>query len=355
MAVSLVSNQSTYAANMYLSATLSEYIEKMAFDQVFNSIPFFQWLFGANQEIAQTTLVQDQVAASGILDLRSGGRDIDFPARIGQNTTVDSLEFYDLVDVTPQEGFTTLSVAWKMYGGSISVSLHEELLNANLEQRILDVVKEKTLQAMAELKDVLADHLYLGNNGSLTKSTDIHGMPYYVGTDPTSGTVATVDNSAVTWFRNQYNGTSQTITDTTPSFAANGLKYWYQMMLDCSAGQGTDEVDAIFTDKLTSTYAFLKLQPQQRYTETDKGDAGFRGRIWFMDTPVIWDGKAPSGRSYHLNSRTWKLIAHRDANMASTDFVEAQDQFARVAKVLWFGNLVCTEPRRNGVISGWTA
>lgn len=354
MAVSLVTNQSTYAADLNLSATLSTYFEKMAFDQVFNAIPLFQYFFGQNHMNAQNSLSQDELSARGRLQLRSGGRDIDFPARIGRNSTVKSMQHYDLVDITPQQGFTTLSVPWKMYGGSISVDLHSELLNGDSSLRILDIVQEKTEQALEEMKQILSDHLWLGNGG-LTTSTDIHGVRYYVEDTPTTSTVATAARATATWFRNQYNGDSQTITDTTPSFAANGLKYWYQMNLDCSGGHGVDEVDCIFVDKTTMTNAFLKLQPQQRYGEGDRGDAGFGGDIYFMGTPVKWDGGAPSGYSFHLNSRTWKLIAHRKANLIATDFQESQDQFARVAKVLWFGNLICTEPRRNGVISGWTA
>ena len=57
MAVSLVTNQSTYAADMNLSATLSEYFSKMAFDQVFGSVPQFQWLFGKNHENPQQDLM----------------------------------------------------------------------------------------------------------------------------------------------------------------------------------------------------------------------------------------------------------------------------------------------------------
>lgn len=356
MPVSLVTNQSTFAANLDLSATLSAYFDKgMAFDQVFNAIPLFQYFFGKNHMGAQGSLDQKDLESKGRLQLRSGGRDIDFTARIGRNSTVRSMEHYDLVDVTPAQGFTTLSIPWKMYGGSISVDLHSELLNGDQSLRVLDIVQEKTEQAMEEMKQIMSDHLWLGNNGSLTTSTDLHGVPYYVGTDSSSGTVATANRATATWFRNQYNGTSQTITDTTPSVSANGLKYLFQMSLDCSAGRGVKEVDAIFLDKATLTNFYLKLQPQQRYGNSDRPDPSFGGDIFFMGTPLVYDAGCPSGRSYHLNSKTWKLIAHRRANLIATDFIESQDQFARVAKVLWFGNLLNVEPRRNGVISGWAA
>ena len=356
MPVGLVTNQSTYAANMDLSATVQAYFDKgKAFDQVFNAIPLLQYFTGKNHLNAQKNLTQKEMVAKKMLELRPGGKDIDFSARIGRNSTVKSMQQYDLVDITPQQGYTTLSIPWKMYGGSISVAKHQELMNADRSLRVLDIGREKTEQSVEEMKHIVYLHLWLGNNASLTTATDVHGVPYYVSTDPTTGTAATAARATATWFRNQFNGTSQTITDATPSFAANGLKYMFQMCLDCSAGYGIDEVDGIFTDKTVMTNAYLKLQPQQRYTNNDKPDPSFGGIMHFMGVPIVYDSGCPATRMYFLNANTWKFIAHREANLVVGDFVESNDQFARVAKVLWFFNLLCTEPRRNGVIDGWAA
>jgi hypothetical protein len=76
----------------------------------------------------------------------------------------------------------------------------------------------------------------------------------------------------------------------------------------------------------------------------------YKQAIWLVDE------KAPRSAAkvekiYLVNEDSLRLFVHEDANFSFEPFRKPHNQMARVAYYLWRGELLCIEPRCNGVIS----
>ncbi len=92
------------------------------------------------------------------------------------------------------------------------------------------------------------------------------------------------------------------------------------------------------------------MHPQQN---TDLAKAGYDNLMYHRAVWVV-DERAPRTAAgveklYFLNEDTVRLFVHSDANMAFEPFRKPHDQMARVAYILWRGELCIIEPRANGV------
>ena len=84
------------------------------------------------------------------------------------------------------------------------------------------------------------------------------------------------------------------------------------------------------------------------------GDAGF-GALAFKGQPVVWDELCTSTYMFFLNLNHMKLVVHEKANFEVSDFVKPENQDARVAQILFMGNLTCDRRKSFGLLSGKTA
>jgi hypothetical protein len=74
--------------------------------------------------------------------------------------------------------------------------------------------------------------------------------------------------------------------------------------------------------------------------EKKLGDGGFQ-KLGFKGVPITWDELCTSGYLYFLNTKHMKMVVHSQANLKTTAFVKPENQDARVAQVLFMGNLTC--------------
>jgi hypothetical protein len=79
------------------------------------------------------------------------------------------------------------------------------------------------------------------------------------------------------------------------------------------------------------------------------GDAGFQS-LGFKGRPIVWDEQCTAGYMYFLNTKHMKLVIHSDANFKTTQFVKPENQDARVAQVLFMGNITCDRAKSFGVM-----
>jgi hypothetical protein len=121
-----------------------------------------------------------------------------------------------------------------------------------------------------------------------------------------------------------------------------------------SVSVGNDHPDLILTTQtLFEKYESL-LQPQLRYTDTKTAEAGFQNLL-FKGAPIMYDVHAPAGTMYFINSKYLKLVGHSDKWFAQTDFVRPENQDARFALIMCYGNLVCSNRKKQGKLTAKTA
>jgi len=357
----------SYKDEPFLTANMQIWLRDRAVDQIFDGVTLFKWLTGRDQ----TDMSIDQVVSKGTLEYRDGGQSIDVPLLTGTNSTVQSYHQYQTIDTTPQAGIGPSMIDWREYAVTITISKFEELVNMDSKSRVINLLQTKQLQAEKSIIDRLNSDCWKGDANpqtgapaGKTNTTDLEGVPYWVGALPTSSTnIAGINQSTYSFWRNQYNGTSQVVTDTTPSFAAEGKNDIQLLSMEASGGPGLDEIDSLFTTKSTFNYIWDSLEDMRRYSSGDVGDVGYK-RLSFQGIPVFWDpalssaldsGSAVFNVVYGLNSDYWKLVVHRDAFLKSEGFRSPTNQTAKTAIIMCMLNLVCMSRRRQFVLYGITA
>ena len=196
------------------------------------------------------------------------------------------------------------------------------------------------MQTEKSLIDRFNKDLWKGDQSqaSLAKSfsTDVDGIPYWIEEDPTTSTnVGAIDRSTESFWRNQFNG---------------GFQLY---VMESSGGIGFDEIDCLFTTKTIYNYLWDSLEDMRRYTSSESGDAGFR-RLAFQGIPVKWDDALSARQNvYGLNSKYLNMVVHRDAFMSTEGFQKPTNQTAKTSIIMMMWHLVCTNPRRQFVLSNW--
>lgn len=272
---------------------------------------------------------------SGALKEEDGGERIVEPLMYGKNTTAGSYSGYETLDVTPQEGIDSAEFNWKQYSVSISISGKEERQN-NGSSRIIDLLEAKTKQAEMSLIEQLSTGLF--SDGTGNGNRDLTGLEAMVlGSGNTYGGI---NSTTYAWWQAGVESTSEAL----------GLAKMRTGFNTASLG-GKDTPDLIVTTQtlfekyegfLTQVSASNVAGSFMTKSEGEKkmGDAGFQ-TLGFKGVPVVWDELCPSGTMYFLNSKHMKLTVHKDANFETRDFIKPENQDARVANILWMGNLTC--------------
>jgi hypothetical protein len=98
-----------------------------------------------------------------------------------------------------------------------------------------------------------------------------------------------------------------------------------------------------------------RMYPQQ---DTELAKAGY-DNVKFHRATWIMDEKAPRSSAkveklYFINEESVILVVDNEADFAFSPFVKPHNQLARIGWSLWRGELMCIEPRANGVISNIT-
>lgn len=301
-----------------LSTTLANYRDKLT-DNVFTARPLTYWL-----------------SEKGRIRTESGGTKIVEQLIYGQNDTVKSYSGYETLSLTPQEGITAAEYDWKQYGASIAISGIEEAKN-NGEHAIIDLLEAKIMQAEESMREGF-NQMFFGD-GTGNSGKDWNGLGNII---DKFNTVGGIDGGLDTFWRSYEEDTAGPLSLIDMATAYN------------SVSVGNDHPDLILTTQtLFEKYESL-LQPQLRYTDTKTAEAGFQNLL-FKGAPIMYDVHAPLGTMFFINSKYLKLVGHSDKWFAQTDFVRPENQDARFALIMCYGNLVCSNRKKQGKLTNRTA
>ena len=306
--------------NELLSTTLANYRDKLT-DNVFTARPLTYWLMD-----------------KGRIQTETGGTKIVEQLIYGQNSTVASYEGYEQLSLTPQSGISAAEYDWKQYGASIAISGIEEAKN-NGEHAIINLLEAKIMQAEESLREGFNQMFFADGTGNSGKNWN--GLGNLVESGNTVGGInsATAGNE---YWRSYEENTAGALTLLQMATAYN------------STSVGNDHPDVILTTQtLFEKYESL-LQPQLRYTDTKTADAGFQNLL-FKSAPIMYDTHCTAGVMYFLNSKYIKLVGHSDKWFAQTDFVRPENQDARFALIMCYGNLVVSNRKKQGKLTAKTA
>lgn len=340
------------------------------------------------------TTLRDQITSSirftayleakGRKNRVSGGERISVALMYGQNTGFDYYDGYGLLDTTPQDGITRAFFPWSQAAVPITISGKERLQNMGAPA-IINLLQAKIQQAKITAKEryneaIVAGRLESGATGNLNKFVPRIGrmdtsalgpnpLTSLIDADPTrSVSIGEINGANDTWWRNH--AKSSTATSYMGYKREKGNLYNL-----CSRGV-MGPPDLILSDQKVWEIYFNSLQSQERYFVTDQriinvlGGAGDE-HIKFRNAVHIWDEKLPDvgtstanpvdsigtieqsgshGTEFHINSDSLEYIVHPDADWAQTPFRTPTNQDATHSHLLWMGQVVVNNRRKNGVM-----
>lgn len=342
---SLGTNPSTYSA---LLTTTLENFQKRLVDNFSDATPLLWWLSsnGRKRHIA-------------------GGQSIDIPLMYA-GATVQPFSGYDDLQTEPTEGIAPATFLYKKYQVPVVISRDSETDNMG-ESRIISLIEAKVKQAEISFKEQI--NYDLVNNGLAGTSGDTAYTRATAGTVDAVSVLGTATPDALrttglfdicqtsdqarvyggispttyTWWANKYADCGTTAT----GFATNGVDRMRSLYLDCSRGQDTP--DLILCSQTSYESYDSTLVDQKRYVNTMAADAGFES-LMYRATTILFDRDVPAGVMFFLNSNYLELDVHPDVDMATIPFREAERQWARFSRIMWKGELTCSNRARQGLL-----
>ena len=113
-----------------------------------------------------------------------------------------------------------------------------------------------------------------------------------------------------------------------------------------------DQPDLIITTQAIYDAYETSLQANKRFAGSDDiANAGFDS-LRFKGATVVVDSHCPAGQMYFLNTDYLDIKVHKDRNFAFEDFRRLEGSDNLQSRLFWMGQLVCTNPRMNGVLAG---
>ena len=312
-----------------LSTTLKNY-RKTLTDNIFKSNALFY-----------------QLKEMGAVKEEDGGERIVEPLMYAVNNTAQSYDGYETLDTTPQTGIDSAEFNWKQYSVSITISGKEERLNSG-KSRIINLLEAKIKQAEESLVEEISRGIFSDGTGNGGKN--LTGLAAMVSD---SGTYGGINSSTNTWWRAYVDSSSEAL----------GLPDMRTAYNTASKGGKDTPTLIVTTQTLFESYEGLFTNVAisgggSHFSTQSAGtkkivDGGFQAAE-FKGVPIVWDEFCQSGRVYFLNTRHMKLVVHKDANFETTDFERPEDQDAKVAQILFMGNLTCNRRSSFALLSAKT-
>lgn len=300
-------------------------------------------------------------------DKVTGGNKIIVPLEYGKGIA-GTYSGWDLLSTDPAEVFTAAEYEWKQAYANISISGLEEIQNSG-DSAIISLLKSKMKNAERTLKDLFGDKLFANAAPSSKDFTGLIGTGTASGdplTDPgaIANTVISIDRSL-----GGIDSTTQTWWDANLKTFASGAdaETWTELVTPITTGAqpyilkkmaelygacsiDSDHPDLIVTTQIIYDAYEASLQPQKRFTDDKLASAGF-DNLKYHNAVVVVDSHVPAGIMVMLNTKYLEFKVHPKRNFKFEPFRKPTNQDAMMAKILWAGNLTCSNPRMQGMLS----
>lgn len=310
------------------------------------------------------------------------------PIRIANSATGGSFDGLDQFDTSATNNTRSLTWYVKGYEQSVVVPGIEKAVNGNSEKQVLSLVADRLDEAKNSMTDSIGDLLYGYGTGK-----DIEGLGLIVdnGTATSSyGGITRADLPSVN-------------ADVTPASGGNLSLDLVSAEFDnvSAAGSGQEAptialttksvwslFEKILNGKLQAHYTSTNITGYNRVSgktpvgtsvpaESLKGALGVDA-ISYRGKPVVADDKAPTGRFFWLNENyiEFRRLLSSDLESVTSknqvtegvnsdiqqpsflqlrEFMSPVNQLGEIGALIVLGNLICRQPRRQGVITGITA
>jgi hypothetical protein len=319
MATAVGTNVVTSLSRRYILPTLV--------DVTYNSNLFFFRMNARNRKVLQ------------------GGYQVEVPIVYKQMAAGGFYQGFDLLDTSPSD--TVLNAAWDWRQAEVPVSIDGlTLIRADSPEAVVNLLQFLFEQAQVQLADILGVGVW---SDAKTNLKSIDGLAGAIDDGTNTGTYGGIVRSTNAFWKS-------TIQAYSTPFPTNGLSTMQTLFGTLTQGGRhptiipmTQGVYNLYWQTSTSGQSF-PVQPQGH--DEQLAQNGFTNLL-FNGVPVVVDSHmaAVSPNSiYMINEDYLYLYVNPRADFSFREFREPINQDAMVAFVLWAGNLICTNPARQGKI-----
>lgn len=240
--------------------------------------------------------------------------------------------FYQGDDVlgTSQDNTQTLAeYEWQNCYEPIAINRDEERANSGDEHKILNLMSVK----MNAAEKAIAKRVEQALSQPITTS-DINDLETILGTGALGKITGTTDTF---W---------QSTVTTSGAFASQGLSDMSTACYAVSSSANQDTPNFIITTKtIYKKYEDTRLPLERISSGALAANAGFKS-LTFKGEPIVYGNFIRSGLLFMLNLNYVKFYVDSATDMIITDFKEPVNQTAKVAFILWRGQLGTNNRRR---------
>lgn len=281
-----------------------------------------------------------------------GAPSILVPVYYKKSTATGFYRGRQVMNTSPQDGFTNVEYQWKQHYATVSLS-GLELATAGGPDSIKHLANGRFEQALSSAKDDINDALFDDGSGdNFMAFTGLDGLVPENG----QGAFGDVDSATSTndWWRPN--------VVTVGSAAANLRKKLDELVLNCRKSRVEGKPSLI----IGTTGFYLKAEDTlrtsgERYLldRTQKEvDLGLAPLV-YKGIPIEYDHQCPldgsDDQAWVLNFNYMKFYVHQGTVFRATKFVEPDDQDAFAAKILTYGEVGTNNRRHQGRLIGVTA
>lgn len=300
-----------------------------------------------------------QLRELGFIREDEGGTSIVEQLLYGKNTTVKSYSGYDVMDTTPQTGITAAEYLWKQIAGSVTISGTEEFQNQG-RARLINLMEAKMLQLDESMQLEVNRMLFQDGTGNFGK--DLTGLNIAVEDGVAWSTYGGIDSSvaANSFWRNQwvnFTGAGNTSFGTASGASVQGMNVMRNVWNSCARGKNKPTLiisDQALYEAYEKHGEGSKLEIQSGGAAVSLLDMGFVSQT-FKRTAFVFDDDCPAQTMFFLNSNYLRFVVGKGRNFITTPFIRPKDQEAKVAQVIFYGNLTCANRARQGRIGNFVA
>ena len=331
------------------------------------STSLFNYQRTLTDNISKSNTIFYMIQKEGIYEPLDGGYSIQMPLMYALGSA-DWFDSYDVLNTDPTDGVTSAFFDWRQLAVPISISRKEERQNSSRE-RIVDLLKTKVMQGELGIKEKFSRAMLQGSlasGGTSLTANDSSNVNGSLGIEPifnlisatpaSNSLIGNINPSTATWWQNFSTQSALTTSNKASDFFFEADKVYN----NASRGPGGPP-NIIVSDQVTYQIARAAYGQWARNNDV-KEDVNYPFENFKFNRAIwCWDEFMPdlqnstltpntgAGTCLMLNTKYFAVKYDTETNFVSTPFVRPANQDARVAHILWMGNLCINNRRKHAV------
>lgn len=268
--------------------------------------------------------------------VEDGGPSITNPLIVGLNPNVQSMQYYDTLNIAQTDEFTTVSYNMSRVVGSLIISDQEEDENQG-RAAIFKIISGK-IKAL----DESISRQFATYHTSVGTGTDPNGLGNLIPADPTTGTVGGINLATESQFRSSSYDFGATLT---PENIEEAFDDIIELDLNRSTdGQQSPKPTVIFAGRNIYRMHKAAARDKQQISLDSTGTGKKLVNLGIVGTthngvPLLFDEKLSANDAYFVNDAYLTLHVLRNTNMRIKKLIAPWNMDATGRRIVWEGQL----------------